>query len=127
LLADVLIAFAAITTVIAVVALYGIVAYGVAQRRREIGVRIALGAQRSAIARQVAGSAMRLTGIGLIIGALGAIAFAQILKSVLYDVAPNDPMTPLAAGGVLLVVTLVAALPPALSAAAVDPVVVLKD
>jgi predicted permease len=127
LLAGVLIAFATVTSVIAVVALYGIIAYGVAQRRREIGVRIALGAQRSAIARQIAASAVRLTGIGLAIGAIGAIAFAQVLKSVLYSVAPTDPITPLAAAGVLLAVALAAALPPAFSAATLDPVIALKD
>lgn len=127
LLAGVLIAFAAVATLIAVVALYGIIAYGVTQRRREIGVRIALGAQRSAIARQVAGGAVRLTGIGLVIGAFGAMAFARVLKSVLYGVAVSDPVTPLAAAGLLLVVAVVAALPPALSAAAVDPLVALKE
>jgi ABC-type antimicrobial peptide transport system permease subunit len=127
LLAAVLMVFAGVTTVIAIVALYGIIAYGVTQRRREIGVRIALGAQRSAIARHVAAGALRLTSVGLVIGAFGAIAFAQLLKSVLYGVAANDPLTPLVAAGVLLVVALVAALPPALSAAGVDPVIALKE
>lgn len=127
LLAAVLVAFASVTTMIAIVALYGIIAYGVTQRRREIGVRIALGAQRSAIARQIAMSAARLTGFGLVIGAFAAIAFAQVLKSVLYGVAPSDPRTPLAAAGVLLLAALVAALPPALSAAGVDPAIALKE
>ena len=90
-------------------------------------MRIALGAQRSAIARQVAGGAVRLTGIGLVIGAFGAIAFARVLKSVLYGVAASDPVIPMAAAGLLLVVTVIAALPPALSAAAVDPLIALKE
>ena len=127
LFAGVLIAFASVTTVIAIVALYGIIAYGVTQRRREIGVRIALGAQRAAIVREIAGGALRLTGFGLAIGAVGALAFAQMLKSVLYAVPATDPVTPLAAAAALLVVALAAALVPAASAARVDPAAVLKE
>ncbi len=127
MMASVLVVFAAVTLLIAIVALYGVVAYGVAQRQRELGVRIALGAGRGVILAQVAGGALRLTATGVGIGAAGAFAFAQLLKAMLYGVRASDPVTPLASAAVLLAVSVIAALVPARAASRVDPVVVMRE
>jgi predicted permease len=127
LLAGVLSVFAAITMIIAVVGLYGVIAYGVAQRTREIAVRIALGAGRGDILRDVAGGAVRLTVIGAAFGATGAFAFAQLLRSMLYGVSASDPRTPLLVAAALLAVATVAALVPAWRASRVNPAVSLRE
>ncbi|MDB4874896.1 MAG: permease [Gemmatimonadetes bacterium] len=119
--------FAAITMVIAVVGLYGVIAYGVAQRTREIGVRIALGARGRDILSQVAGGAIRLTCMGILLGGAGAFAFAQLLRSILYGVTASDPRIPLAVAAALLGVAIAAALIPAWRAARVNPAVALRD
>ena len=119
--------FAGITMLIAVVGLYGIIAYGVAQRRREIGIRMALGATAQAIVANVAGSAIRLTLVGIVLGAAGGVGLGQMLRSVLYGVTASDPRTPLAVAGLLLAVTLLATLIPAWRAMRVNPSIVLRE
>lgn len=118
---------AIVTTIIAVVGLYGVIAYGVAQRRREISVRIAVGAQRRDIIAQIAGSAVRLTGIGVLIGGAGALVFARLLEAMLYGVGAGDPRTPLAAGLVLLTAAALAAFIPAWRASSIDPTTALRS
>jgi predicted permease len=118
---------AIVTMTIATVGLYGLIAYGVAQRTREIGVRIALGARGRDILAGVAGGAMRLTAIGIVVGIAGAFGFARLLGALLYGVTANDPRTPLLVSAVLLVVALVAALVPAWRASRVAPTVALRD
>lgn len=127
LIARLLMVFAAVTLVIAIVGLYGVIAYGVAQRTREIGVRLALGAQARDILSNVAGGALRMTAVGILIGGAGAFAFAQLLRAMLYRVTANDPATPLLVATALLGVALIAALIPASRAMRTDPSVALRE
>jgi putative ABC transport system permease protein len=125
--ADVVSAFAVVTLLIAVVGLYGIIAYGVAQRTREIGVRIALGATRRDILSHIALGALRLTATGVLVGGAGALGFAQLLRFALYGVTAADPRTPLLIAAFVLVVGLVAALVPAWRAAQLNPTIALRE
>jgi len=111
---------------LAAVGIYGLMAFLVGRRIPEIGVRMALGAQRRAIFRMVIGYALRLTGIGTVIGVASAIAAAQALRSLLFGVAPADLFTLAIAVAVLGLVACVAAAVPALSGAKVDPMVALR-
>ena len=118
---------AIVTMTIATVGLYGLIAYSVAQRTREIGVRIALGAGPLDILGHVGSGALRLTGIGIVFGVAGAAVFARLLASMLYRVSPSDPWTYLEVSLGLLVVALTAAWVPSWRAARVDPTVALRD
>jgi ABC-type antimicrobial peptide transport system permease subunit len=118
---------AVVTMVIATVGLYGLIAYGVAQRRREIGVRIALGARPRDILAYVGAGALRLTAIGIGFGVAGAAVFARLLTAMLYGVSPSDPRTYVAVSLGLLVVALTAAAVPSLRAARVEPTVALRE
>jgi predicted permease len=114
--------FAGLALLLAVAGLYGVIAYGATRRRREFGVRLALGASPGQIARMVAGQSLRLVALGLTIGALGAIGTGQLLRSQLFGVTPYDPVTFAAMAAVLCVAALGATLVPALGAARSDPV-----
>jgi putative ABC transport system permease protein len=127
MMAGMLAVLAVVTMTIATVGLYGLIAYGVAQRTREIGVRIALGARPGDIVRQISGSAVRLTAIGVALGIVGAAAFARLLAAMLYGVSASDPRTYIAVSVGLLVVALTAAAIPSWRAASVDPTVALRD
>jgi len=111
---------------LAAVGIYGLMAFLVGRRTPEIGIRMALGAQRRGIFRLVIGHALRLTAIGTVIGVAGAIAAAQALRSLLFGIAPTDVFTIAIAVAVLAVVAFIAAAVPALSAAKVDPMVALR-
>ncbi len=126
MMADMLVVLAAATMTIAVVALYGLIAYGVAQRTRELGVRIALGARPRDILVQIAGGAMRLTLVALVLGIAGAAVFARLLAALLYRVTPGDPGTYVGVSLGLLVVAVVSALIPSARAARVDPMLALR-
>jgi predicted permease len=124
--ATLLAAFAAIGVLLAAIGLSGVLSFLVAQRRREIGVRMALGATPGSIVRLTLAFAARSTAAGLAIGGAGAFAAGRWLRSQLFQVAPDDPR-PLAAAAVLLVlVALLAAAGPALRAARVDPMTTLR-
>jgi putative ABC transport system permease protein len=127
LMAGMLGVLAAVTLTIAVVGLYGLIAYGVAQRTREIGVRMALGARPRDIVARVATGAVRLTAIALVFGVAGAALFARVLAAMLYDITPSDPRTYIEVSVSLLVVALIAALLPSWRAARVDPTIALRD
>jgi len=119
-------AFAVLALVLAAVGLYGVVAYGVSQRTREIGVRVALGAEPKAVVRLVVGGGLRLAAAGVVIGAVLAAAATRVLESMLYGVSPTDPLT---FGAVALLVTaiaLVASYVPARRALRVDPAEALR-
>jgi len=120
-------AFAVLATVLAALGLYGVLAYSVAQRAREIGLRIALGAQtdriRVMVLRQVAGMAL----IGVVLGAAAAWLLGHAARAVLFGVEAGDPLALVAAGVVLATVTFGAAYIPARRAARVDPVVALRS
>jgi predicted permease len=107
------------------VGLYGVVAYGVSVRRREIGVRMALGARPADVSRAVAVGGLRLAVVGIAIGMAGAIAFTRLLGGLLYEVSATDPWVLGLTAVVLLVVAFVASWLPARRAAAVDPAEVL--
>ena len=127
MMAGMLSVLAIVTITIAVVGLFGLIAYGVAQRTREIGIRIALGAGARDILTHVGAGALRLTAIGIVCGVFGAALFARLLTSMLYGVSPSDPGTYVAVSLGLLVVALTAALVPSWRAVRVDPTVALRE
>jgi macrolide transport system ATP-binding/permease protein len=118
--------FAAAALILSVVGLYGVIAYSVRQRRREIGVRIALGAQRAAIYTLVLGQAGWLIGTGLALGLVGSVIASRLLRSLLFGVKEWDPMTLSCVSAMLAVVSLAAVFLPARRAAFVDPAEVLR-
>ena len=118
--------FAGIALVLALIGLYGVLAYAVAQRHREIGVRMALGAQRRDVLQLVVGQGMRLVLVGVGLGLIGALALTRLLRGLLFGVGPNDPLT-LAATPLLLALTaLLACWMPASRASRVDPMEALR-
>jgi putative ABC transport system permease protein len=118
--------FAVLAVVLAAIGIYGVLSYAVNQRRREFGVRIALGAQGGDVLRMVVGGGMRLTLSGVGLGAAGAAVGARALSRLLYGVQPTDPVTFLAVTGVLVLVALIAICLPAVRATRVDPITVLR-
>jgi len=118
--------FGLISLALGAAGLYGVMSYNVARQTKEIGIRMALGAQRGNIARMVLREATVLVGCGLAVGITVAMAGAQLLRSLLFGVAPRDPITLISAVGVLLVTGLFAAWWPAQRAARVDPMVALR-
>ncbi|HXH50513.1 MAG TPA: ABC transporter permease [Terriglobia bacterium] len=106
--------------------IYGLLAYSVAQRQREIGIRMALGAEKGDVLRMVIGQGLRLTLIGVAIGIAGALALTRFLSSMLYGVTPTDPLTFIAVSLILMAVALLACYIPARRAAKVDPMVALR-
>jgi putative ABC transport system permease protein len=119
--------FAALALLLAVIGVFGILAYSVQQRRREFGVRIALGATTDTVMWHVLSSASRLVGIGAVVGFMLAVVFAKSIATFLYGVQPLDPMT-FAGVIVLIVVTAaMAAAVPAFRASRVDPMTALRN
>jgi putative ABC transport system permease protein len=117
----------AVALFLAAIGIYGVLASAVAERRREIGIRVALGAGNATVVRMVLGHSMRLAVSGLAIGAAGAVALTGLLKSLLFQVTPTDGVTFVVSAIVLLAVALVAAFVPARRASAVDPLLVLRS
>jgi putative ABC transport system permease protein len=118
--------FAATALLIAAVGIYGVIAYAVSQRTQEIGVRVALGAQRSDILGLVLGQGFRLVLIGVVAGLAGAFALTRFLGAMLFNVKPNDPITFAAVALLLAAVAVVASYVPARRAMRVDPLVALR-
>ncbi len=118
--------FGGAALLLAAIGIYGILAYTVAQRRREMGIRFALGAQRLDVLALVVGQGLRLTLLGIGVGITVALAVTRTLRSQLYAVPPADPATLVAVVGLLLAVALLAAWLPARRAARVDPMVALR-
>jgi putative ABC transport system permease protein len=106
--------------------LYGVIAYSVSQRKREIGIRMALGAGKSAVLRMVINQGIRLALIGVVIGLAGALGLTRFLSGLLYGVKPGDPLTLVAVSALLIVVALLASYIPASQAAKVDPLTALR-
>jgi putative ABC transport system permease protein len=119
--------FSGIALLLASIGIYGVMSYSVAQRAREMGIRMALGAERGRVLGLVVGQGMALVGLGVVIGLLGAFALTRLLGSQLYSVAPTDPGTFAAVAALLSAIALAATLPPALRATRVDPVVALRE
>ena len=112
---------------LSVVGLYGVVAHLVAQRAREIGIRMALGARGDEVAVRVVRDALSLGGVGAALGILGALGVTRVLRSLLFETSPTDPVTLAAVTVLLLGVTATASLIPAWRAARVDPMVALRS
>jgi putative ABC transport system permease protein len=115
-----------VTMTIAAVGLYGLIAYGVAQRTREIGVRIALGARRADILRQISAGAVKLTMVGVLFGLIGGALFARLLTVMLYRVTAGDPATFVGVSLALLAIALTAAVIPSWRASRVDPTIAMR-
>ena len=118
--------FAALALVLAAVGTYGVMAYSVRQRTREIGVRVAIGADRTAVMRSVLLDGIRLTVTGTLLGAVGALVLSRYISSLLWGIGGDDPSTYAVVAGLLCGVTLLACYVPARRAARVDPIVALR-
>ena len=119
--------FAALALFLAVLGLYGLVAYSVAQRTREFGIRIALGAQARDVLQLVVGQGAKFTGAGLVVGLLAAFAVARLMQALLFKTTAYDPFVFVVVALVLGVIALIAAFVPALRATKADPVSALRS
>jgi putative ABC transport system permease protein len=118
--------YAGLALVLALVGIYGVLAYMVMQQTHEIGIRMALGAQKRDILKLVVRRGMQLVTIGAAAGLVGSWGVTRLMGSLLYGVAPRDPLTFAAVTAVLVVTALMACCIPALRAARVDPMVALR-
>jgi putative ABC transport system permease protein len=118
-------AFAAVAMLLAAMGLHGSLAHAVRRRQRELGVRIALGADRGSVLRMVLAQGLRVSVVGLVIGIVGTLAMSRVLAAFLYNMEPYDPLTLGGVSVVLLLVSAIACLAPARRATGVDPVKVL--
>jgi ABC-type antimicrobial peptide transport system permease subunit len=118
--------FAGTATIIAIVGLYGVIAYSVVQRTKEIGIRRALGAQSGSILALIVGHGLRLALGGLLLGLCGALALTRLLHGLLFQVSNSDPATYVGIGVLFVVVAVIASYFPARRAAAIDPLVTLR-
>jgi ABC-type antimicrobial peptide transport system permease subunit len=119
--------FGILALVLACIGIYGIMAYTVARRTNEIGIRMALGAEQSRVLRMVLGEVALLIGIGLVVGLAVAVATTHLVASFLYGIKPNDPWMLFLAAGVLALVAALAGFLPARRAARLDPMTALRE
>ncbi len=127
LLAQLLGGFAGLALLLAAIGTYGVLSYMVAERRREIGIRMALGADQTSVLGQVMKQGLMLTTIGIVVGLAGAFALNRLISSLLFGVQPTDTTTVIAVVATITLVASVACLLPAWRASRVDPNVVLRD
>jgi putative ABC transport system permease protein len=118
--------FAAVALLLAMIGVYGVLAYSVSQRTRELGIRIALGAQRGDLLRLVMGKGLQLTVIGTLLGIVGAAGMSRLIANLLFGVRPTDVITFVSIPVLMLLTTLAACYLPARRAAKVDPIVALR-
>jgi putative ABC transport system permease protein len=121
-----LLVFAGIAVLLATIGVYGVVSYSVSQRTQEIGIRVALGARSSDVSRLVLREGLLLGGLGVAVGLAAAMASTRVLRSLLFEVTPTDPLTLGAVACLLLAVAVAATLWPARRATKVDPMVALR-
>jgi putative ABC transport system permease protein len=119
--------FAAVALLLAAIGIYGVMSYSFSQRTHEVGIRVALGAQRLDILRMALGEGMRIVAIGLVAGLVGAAIVTRVFRSMLFNVAPADPSTYLTVSAVLAAVALFACYIPARRATRVDPLAALRE
>jgi putative ABC transport system permease protein len=119
-------AFSVVALVLAAIGIYGVVAYSVAERTHEIGIRVALGAGSADVVGMVLGRLLVLLVPGVALGVLGALATTRVLSSLLFAIRPNDPATFISVAALLAAVAIVAGLAPARRASRVDPLVALR-
>ncbi|MGI8842969.1 MAG: FtsX-like permease family protein, partial [Gemmatimonadaceae bacterium] len=113
--------------VLAAIGTYGVMSYSVAERRKEIGIRMALGAQASSVLRMILRQGVVTAGLGIVIGLLGAFALSSMLQAMLFNISSTDATAFVVAPLTLSVVALIACYAPALRATRVDPAGVLKQ
>ncbi len=118
--------FGSLVLLLAGVGLFGLMSYAVAQRRREIGIRMALGADRLRVVRQVVRDGLTVTLAGLAVGVVAALATVRVVETLLFGVTPQDPLTLALAGAALLAIAIFACAVPASRAARVDPMIALR-
>jgi putative ABC transport system permease protein len=108
------------------VGVFGVLAYSVAQRTQEIGVRIALGATPGGILKMVLGQGLLTVAIGLIVGLAGSLLLTRTMRSMLFEISPNDPITIVGIALLLLLIAMLASYIPARRATRVDPMIALR-
>jgi len=118
--------FAALAVLLAAVGIYGVMSYSMAQRTREIGIRMALGAQKRDVLKLAVGQGLKLVAIGVVIGLIGALALTRVMTSLLFNVSATDPATLVTISLILVAVALLASYIPARRAAKVDPLIALR-
>jgi len=126
-LAQLLGLFAGLALALAAVGTYGILAYTVSQRRKEIGIHMALGATRGSVLGMILGQGIRITAAGLVAGTAAALLLTRVLQAQLFNVKPTDPLTMSAVALFITIVAVLACYLPAARASRVDPMVVLRD
>jgi predicted permease len=119
--------FGAVALVLSAIGIYGVLAFGVAQRVREFGIRQALGADRSSILSLVLSQGLKTAGLGMVLGLAASVAFARLLETLLFGVTPRDPVVFASVTAVLFAVAMAACYIPARRATRVDPMVALRD
>jgi putative ABC transport system permease protein len=124
---SVLVAFSALALALAAIGVYGVLSFTVAQRTREIAVRMALGAERRRVLGLVVGHVFRVSAVSALVGLVAARAISRLMSAMLVDVSPADPRTYLVVTAVLMAVALIAAYVPARRAAGVDPMLALRS
>jgi putative ABC transport system permease protein len=118
--------FAGMAFLLAMIGLYGVIAYSVSQRTREIGVRMSLGAQKGTILKMILGRGMRLTLLGIAAGIAGALSLTHLISSLLYEVSARDPLIIISGAACMTAISLIACYIPARRAMKVDPIVALR-
>jgi ABC-type antimicrobial peptide transport system permease subunit len=119
--------FGSLAGLLAMIGVYGVMAYNVRRQRREFGIRLALGASESVVRNLVVGRGLLLASIGIVIGAAGAWLLGGVVRALLNDVKPTDPMVFAATALAVIAVATMASYLPARTASRVDPIVVLRE